>query len=120
MPGTGTYRHPRGGAGCEDGTGASRRAPVGATVREVSTSVVLSVTPREPVEPDRWTGEVPADVAAALVARGQRVAPGLWRPHSGAVRLLFQLGGPDRVPAGQQLLTELRQLGYDADLSVSR
>ena len=37
----------------------------------VSTSVVLAVTPKQPIDPDRYMGEVPADVAAALVAAGQ-------------------------------------------------
>ena len=94
--------------------------PVVTTVRAVSTSVVLSVTPAEPVDPDRSPVQVPDDVAAALAVAGQRRDPGLWRPRSGPVRLLFQLSGPDRVAAGRRLVEELRLLGYEADLSISR
>lgn len=86
----------------------------------VSTSVVLSVTPRDPIDPDRYSGQVPGDVAAALSASGQPLRPGLWCPRSGPVRLLFQLGGPDRVTAGQRLLDQVRLMGYEADLSISR
>jgi hypothetical protein len=85
----------------------------------VATSVVLSVTPRDPIDPDRFTGDVPDDVAAALTAAGQPTEPGLWRPHDGPVRLLFHLNGPDRVAAGQRLLDEVRLMGYRADLSFS-
>jgi hypothetical protein len=85
----------------------------------VSASVVLSVTPRRPIDPDRFTVEVPEDIAAALTASGQSLRPGLWCPRSGPVRLLFQLSGPDRVAAGQRLSAELRRLGYDADLTFS-
>ena len=88
-------------------------------MRAVSTSVVLSVTPSEPIDADRYTGEVPEEIAAALTASGQLLKPGLWCPHSGPVRLLFQLSGPDRVAAGQRLLEELRLLGYQADLTIS-
>jgi putative flippase GtrA len=90
-----------------------------ATVRSVSTSVVLSVTPREPVDPDRYTGEVPDDIAAALTSCGQPVRPGLWCPRSGPVRLLFELSGADRVAAGQRLLGRLLLMGYEAKLSFS-
>ncbi len=85
----------------------------------MSTSVVLSVTPREPVHPDRYTGDVPDDIAAAMTASGQPLEPGLWCPGSGPVRLLFQIRGPDRVAAGQRLLDEVRRMGYQADLSFS-
>lgn len=88
-------------------------------MRRVSTSVVLSVTPAEPVDPDRRTVEVPDDIAAALTAAGQLRAPGLVVPRRGPVRLLFQLSGPDRVAAGQRLLAELRHMGYEADLPYS-
>ena len=90
-----------------------------ATVRRVSTSVVLSVTPRERIDPDRFTGEIPDDIAAALGASGQPLQPGLWRPRSGPVRLLFHLSGTDRVAAGQELLRRMREMGYEADLSFS-
>jgi len=85
----------------------------------VSTSVVLSVTPAVPVDPHRRAVEVPDDIAAALTAAGQLRSPGLWVPRSGPVRLLFQLGGPDRVGAGQRLLDEVRGMGYEAELSFS-
>ena len=80
---------------------------------------MLSVTPREPIHPDRYTGEVPDDITAALTASGQPLEPGLWCLGSGPVRLLFQLSGPDRVAAGQRLLDELRLMGYQTDLSFS-
>lgn len=86
----------------------------------MSTSVTLAVTPRRPVAPDRYFGEVAEDIAALLSAYGQPQRPGLWAPREGPVRLLFQLTGPSRVTAGQQLLEDLRRLGYEADLSVSR
>ncbi|MCF6743465.1 hypothetical protein E9529_04095 [Blastococcus sp. KM273128] len=86
----------------------------------MSTSVVLSVTPAEPVDPDRRSVDVPDDVAAALAAEGQPGNPGLYVPRSGPVRLLFQLSGPDRVAAGRRLVAGLRRLGYAADLSISR
>ncbi|SNR92341.1 hypothetical protein [Blastococcus mobilis] len=85
----------------------------------MSTSVVLSVTPRDPLDPDRFTGEVPADIAAALAAAGQPPPPGLWCPRNGPVRLLFQLSGPDRVAAGQRLVDEMSFMEYEADLSLS-
>ena len=85
----------------------------------VSTSVVLSVTPVPPIDPDCHPVQVPDDIAAALTAAGQLRAPGLWVPRSGPVRLLFQLSGPDRVAAGQRLLDEVRRMGYEADLSFS-
>ncbi len=88
-------------------------------MRAVSTSVVLSVTPGEAIDPDRYTGEVPEEITAALTASGQPLKPGLWCPRSGPVRLLFQLSGPDRLAAGQRLLDELRLLGYQADLTFS-
>lgn len=87
-------------------------------MRRVSTSVVLSVTPVEPIDPDRRV-EVPADIAAALAAAGQPRPPGLWVPRSGPARLLFQLSGRDRVAAGRRLLDEVRRLGYECDLSFS-
>ncbi len=90
-----------------------------ATVLGVSTSVVLSVTPREAVHPDCYTGDVPDEVAAALTAAGQPADPGLWCPAHGPVRLLFQLSGPDRIAAGRRLLDELRLMGYEVDLSFS-
>ena len=77
------------------------------------------MTPRAPVHPDRYTGDVPDDIAAALTASGQPLEPGLWCPGSGPVRLLFHLSGPDRVAAGQRLLDELRRMGYQTDLSFS-
>ena len=81
---------------------------------------MLSVTPVEPVDPERHTGEVPDDLAAALTAAGQLPAPGLWVPRTGPLRLLFQLSGPDRVGAGRRLVEEIRLMGYQADLSISR
>jgi hypothetical protein len=87
----------------------------------VSTSVVLAVTPAEPIDPDRRSVQVPDDIAAAMAAAGQPRSPGLWVPHGdGPVRLVFQLSGLDRVAAGQWLLDEMRRLGYEADLSFSR
>ena len=88
-------------------------------MRVVSTSVVLSVTPSETIDHDRYTGEVPDDIAAALTASGQPLEPGLWCQRSGPVRLLFQLSGADRVAAGERLLDEVRLMGYEADLSFS-
>ncbi|MGY1722160.1 hypothetical protein [Blastococcus sp. SYSU DS0533] len=86
----------------------------------MSTSVVLSVTPAEPVDPDARAVEVPDDIAAALGAVGQPGSPGLWVPRRGPVQLLLQLSGPDRVAAGRRLLAEVRGMGYAAELSVSR
>lgn len=86
----------------------------------VSTSVVLAVTPKQPIDPDRYWGEVPADVAAALVAAGQAVKAGLWHSRSGQCRMLFQLSGRDRVEMGHRLEGQLRELGYGADVSISR
>ena len=86
----------------------------------MSTSVVLAVTPKQPLDPDRWFGDVPADVAAALMAHGQSVKAGLWRPRAGRCRLLFQLSGRDRVEQGQRLQDALRELGYAADVSIGR
>lgn len=86
----------------------------------MSTSVTLAVTPKRPVDPDRFFGEVAPDIAGLLSAFGQPQKPGLWAPHEGPVRLLFQLSGANRLAAGQGLLEELRLLGYEADLSVSR
>ena len=86
----------------------------------MSTSVVLAVTPKQPLDPDRWFGDVPVDVAAALMAAGQPVKAGLWRPRVGQCRLLFQLRGRDRIEQGQRLEDELRELGYDADVSIGR
>ncbi|MDP5183256.1 hypothetical protein QOZ88_11455 [Blastococcus sp. BMG 814] len=85
----------------------------------MSTSVVLSVMPSEPIDPDRYMGDVPDDIAAALTAAGQPRSPGLWVPRSGPVRLLFQLSGPDRVVAGQRLVEQVRLMGYEADLSLA-
>lgn len=118
----------RQGAGGPAGGGRTVGAPHGprhpgtvavTTVLEVSTSVVLSVTPREPVDPDRFTGEIPDDVAAALTTSGQPLQPGLWRPRSGPVRLLFHLRGADRLAVGHELLRAVRSMGYEADLSFS-
>jgi hypothetical protein len=115
---------PRAGQVPADPSGAAavdrdQGAAFAITVRRVSTSVVLSVTPAEPIDPDRHSVGVPDDIAAALTAAGQSRAPGLWVPRSGPVRLLFQLSGPDRVAAGQRLLAEVRRMGYEADLSFS-
>lgn len=85
----------------------------------MSTSVVLSVTPGVPIDPDRGAVEVPDDIAALLADAGQPLVPGLWVPHRGPVRLVFQLSGRDRVSAGQRLLEEFRRMGYEADLSFS-
>lgn len=85
----------------------------------MSTSVVLRVTPAEPIEPDRWAGEVPQDIVAVLRAAGQPDRAGLVQRGSGLVRLRFQLSGLDRVEAGQRLEEQLRHLGYEADLSFS-
>ena len=93
-------------------------APAATTVHLVSTSVVLAVTPKQPIDPDRYTGDVPADVSAALTAAGQAVKAGL-RCSRGQCRLLFQLSGRDRVEMGQRLEVQLRELGYDADVSFS-
>ena len=85
----------------------------------MSTSVLLAVTPKEVIDPDRYVGDVPADVATALTAAGQVVSAGLSRSGSGPWRLRFQLSGPDGVATGQRLETRLRQLGYEADVSFS-
>lgn len=110
-------------AAADDAPAASRARAmsivVAATVRRVSTSVVLSVTPAVPIDPDRRAVEVPDDIAAALAAAGQPPASGLWVPHGGPVRLLFQLSGADRVAAGQRLLDGVRHMGYQAELSFS-
>ena len=82
--------------------------------------MVLAVTPKQPVDPDRYMGDVPADVAAALLAAGQAVQAGLWSGSSGPCRLLFKLSGADRVEVGHRLEGQLRKLGYAADLSISR
>ena len=57
----------------------------------VSTSVVLAVTPKQPIDPDRYMGAFPADVAAALLAGGQAVQAGLWSNRSGPCRMLFKI-----------------------------
>lgn len=85
----------------------------------MSTSVLLRVTPTEPIDPDRWAGEVPEGIAAVLTAAGQPDKAGLVHRGSGPVRLLFQLSGPNRVEAGQRLEKQLRHLRYEADLSFS-
>ena len=85
----------------------------------MSTSAVLRVTPAEPIDPDRWAGEVPEDIAAVLRAAGQPDKAGLVQRGSGLVRLRFQLSGPNRVEAGQRLEKHLRHLRYEADLSFS-
>ena len=72
-----------------------------------------------PIDPDRWTGLVPEDVAAVLRAAGQPDRAGLEHRRSGPVRLRFHLSGPNRVEAGQRLEERLRQLGYEADVSFS-
>jgi len=85
----------------------------------VSTSVLLSVTPAEPIDPQRWTGPVPEDIATVLRAAGQPVNAGLISTGGGPVRWRFQLSGPDRVAAGLRLEAVLRQLGYQADVGFS-
>lgn len=110
---------PRGASSCRAVEQGRRLGPADDYAPGVSTSVVLSVTPREPIDPERFTGELPDDIAAALTASRQRLEPGLWCPRNGRVRFLFQLSGPDRVAAGRRLVAEVRRLGYEADLSFS-
>lgn len=81
--------------------------------------MVIRVTPREPIDPDRFSGAAPAEVAAALRAAGQPATPGLWNPRSGPVQLLFSIGGPDRLADGRRVVEELTRRGYEAELSVS-
>lgn len=85
----------------------------------MSTTVVLTVTPAEPVDPDRFVGEVPEDIAAALTALGQPPEAALVRSGSGPVRFTFHLRGPGRVVAGQRVSRQLRHLGYEADVCFS-
>ena len=85
----------------------------------VSTSVVLTVTPKDAIDPDRYVGDVPADIAAALTAAGQPVKAALSRRGSEPCRLQFQLSGPRRVEDGQRLEAQLRHLGYESDVSFS-
>ncbi|HEY0903422.1 MAG TPA: hypothetical protein VGE14_06005 [Marmoricola sp.] len=87
----------------------------------MSTTVLLEVTPRAPVDPDTYPeGELPHDIADLLTAAGQRTAHGFSRSGSGPWRWRFHLSGPDRAQAGQSLVEELRRLGWDADLWVAR
>lgn len=85
----------------------------------VSATVVLLVTPKQAIESDRYAGEVPADIAAALMAAGQPVNPGRSRIGSQPWRLHFQLSGADRVDTGQRLARQLAKLGYEVDVSFS-
>lgn len=85
----------------------------------MSTSVVLTVTPKEHIDPDRYVGDVPEDIAAALSEAGQNVKAGLSRRGSGPCRLRFQLSGPDRVEAGRRVEAQLTDLGYQADVRFS-
>ena len=86
---------------------------------DVSTTVLLRVTPKEAIEVDLYFGEVPTDVAAALTAAGQMVKAGLSGRRGGPWRLQFQLSGPDRVEDAQQLQIQLRSLGYEVDVHIS-
>ncbi|MDP9434703.1 MAG: hypothetical protein M3P93_05685 [Actinomycetota bacterium] len=85
----------------------------------MSTTVVLLVTPCEPIEPDRHFYEVPDDLAAALAAAGQSSRHGVAQHAGGPWRFHFQLSGPDRLAAGSALVEDVRGLGYDADLRIS-
>jgi hypothetical protein len=85
----------------------------------VSTTVVLEVTPRHPVDPDRPADELPAYLAAAFSTAGQPLDHGLSRRGAGQWRFHFQLSGPDRLRNGQALERDLRRIGYEADLVVS-
>jgi hypothetical protein len=85
----------------------------------VSTTVVLEVTPRHSVDPDRHANKLPADLAAAFSAAGQPLNHGLSRSGAGQWRFHFHLSGPDRLLNGQALERDVRKLGYEADLIVS-
>ena len=94
--------------------------PLARSVSVVSTTVLLLVTPRQPVDPEQGVDEVPADVAALLNEVAQPLGHGLARQGSGPWRLSFQLSGVDRVDVGRQLQRQLKALGYEVDLRVSR
>ena len=83
----------------------------------MATTVLLEITPREQVDPDRFVGP-PAEVAAVLRAAGQPPACGLSRTGDGPWRLQVQLSGRDRVQAGRELAAAFRRLGLEADTRV--
>jgi hypothetical protein len=85
----------------------------------VSTTVVLEVTPHEPIDPDRHANEVPSDLTTLLAKAGQPLSHGLSRRGTGPWRLHFQLAGPERAFVAPALLEKVRALGYDADLLIS-
>lgn len=85
----------------------------------MSTTVALLVTPRDALHPDRHDDVLPRDLAAVLAAAGQPLQHGLARQGAGPVRVLVQLSGPDRLETGRRLEHALRQLGYEADLSIT-
>ena len=85
----------------------------------MSTSVLLRVRPAEPIDPERWTGEVPEAIAAVLTAAGQPASTNLVHGDDGPVRLRFQIGGGDRVEVGRELCTRLTALGYEANVCFS-
>ena len=86
----------------------------------MSVTVVLEVTPRGPLDPDRYVGTLPDDLDALLAAAGQDSRHGLSRRGGGPWRLHVQLSGVDRLDVGRTLLEQVRGLGYDVDLRVSR
>jgi hypothetical protein len=98
---------------------AVRQLKAATMFRGVATSVLLRVTPTQPIDPERWAGPVPEDIAAVLREAGQPDRAGLVHGPTGPVRLRFQLTGPDRVEVGLRLEAEFRRLGYDADVSFS-
>jgi hypothetical protein len=83
----------------------------------MSTAVTLWVTPSTPVDP-HGHHSLPSDLASLLAAAGQTWEGALSRSGDGPWRLNLQIRGRDRFDLGRQLESDVRGLGYEADLHL--
>ena len=89
-----------------------------ARLRSMATTVVLTVTPRDPRGDPYGAGSaLPADLAHVLTAAGVSLVHG-WSRHGGNPwRMRWQLSGSDRVALGKRLEEDLQGIGYAADVT---
>lgn len=83
----------------------------------MATSVHLEVTAVGEVH-EATSNTAPVEVRDLLASYGQDPAHGMARHGGRPWRYRWQLSGPDRVDVGRALETRLRELGYEADVSV--
>lgn len=83
----------------------------------MATSVLLHVTASQEVDHVHSSEQPPAAVLRLLQGAGQSTAYGMSKREGHPWRWRFYLTGSDKVTVGRALETQLRALGFKADVT---